>query len=143
MPSSHLILVSGPRLNFSPLEAKNPSVFSWFSHNFHHSKKQRHYFANKGLYSQFRSVQSLSCVRLFATPLTAAHQASLSITNSKLMSIKSVMLTNHLILCCPLLLCLQSFPTSGTFQMSQLLASGGQNIEVSAPASVLPMNTQD
>ena len=54
------------------------------------------------------SVQSLSRVRLFVTPWTTAHQASLSITNSqnllKLMSIKSVMPSNHLILCCPLLL---------------------------------------
>ena len=50
----------------------------------------------------------LSCVQIFVTPWTAAHQASLSITNSqsllKLMSIKSVMPCNHLILCCPLLL---------------------------------------
>ena len=56
----------------------------------------------------FSSVQSLSRVRLFATPWIAAHQASLSITNSqsllKLTSIKSVMPSNHLILCCPLLL---------------------------------------
>ena len=54
------------------------------------------------------SVQSLSCVQLFATPWTAACQASLSITNSwsllKLMPIESVVLSNHLILCCPLLL---------------------------------------
>ena len=57
---------------------------------------------------QFSSVQSLSHVRLFATPWTAAHQASLSITNSrslpKLMSIESMMPSNHLILCHPLLL---------------------------------------
>ena len=57
---------------------------------------------------QFSSVQSLSCVRLFATPWTAARQASLSITNSrsllKLMSIESMMPSNHLILCHPLLL---------------------------------------
>ena len=57
---------------------------------------------------QFSSVQSLSRVRLFETPWTAAHQASLSITNSrsllKLMSIESVMPSNHLILCHPLLL---------------------------------------
>ena len=56
---------------------------------------------------QFSSVQSLSHVRLFVTPRTAARQASLSITNSwsllKLMSIESVMPSNHLILCCPLL----------------------------------------
>ena len=58
--------------------------------------------------STFSSVQSLSRVRLFATPWTAAHQASLSITNFrsllKLMSIESVMPSNHLILCCPILL---------------------------------------
>ena len=57
---------------------------------------------------QFISVQSLSCVRLFAAPWIAARQASLSITNSqsslKLMSIESVMPSSHLILCCPLLL---------------------------------------
>ena len=57
---------------------------------------------------QFSSVQSLSCVHLFATPWTAACQASLSITNSwsppKPMSIESVMPSNHLILCHPLLL---------------------------------------
>jgi len=63
---------------------------------------------------QFGPVQSLSRVRLFATPWTAAGQASLSITNSqsllKLTSIKSVMPSNHLILCHPLLL----MPSSGT-----------------------------
>ena len=55
---------------------------------------------------QLSSVQSLSCVRFFVTPWTAAHQASLAITNSqgllKIMSIKSVMPSNHLNLCCPL-----------------------------------------
>ena len=59
------------------------------------------------LNTRFSSVQSLSHVRLFATPWTAAHQASLSITNSRsllsLISIESVMLSNHLILCPPLL----------------------------------------
>ena len=58
--------------------------------------------------TQFSSVQSLSCVLLFATPWTAARQASLSITNSrsllKLMPIVSMMPFNHLILCCPFLL---------------------------------------
>ena len=48
----------------------------------------------------------------------------------------------HLILCCPLLLFLQSFPASGSFPMSQLFISGGQSIGVSASASVLPMNIQ-
>ena len=91
------------------------------------------------------SVQLLSCVQLFETPWTAAHQASLSITNPqsllKLMSIESVMLSNHLILCHPLLL-LPSFPASGSFQMSQFFASGGQSTGVSASASVLPMNVR-
>ena len=70
-----------------------------------------------------------------------------SITNSwslpKLMSIKSVMPSNHLIFCRPLLLLPSSFPTSQSFQMSQFFASGGQSIGVSASASVLPKNTQD
>ena len=64
---------------------------------------------------QFSSVQSLSHVRLFATPWTAACQASLSITNSwsppKPMSIESVMPSNHLILCRPLLLLPSIFPS--------------------------------
>ena len=99
-----------------------------------------------GLKTSFSSVQSFSGVRLFATPWTAAHQASLSITNSrsllKLVSIESVMSSNHLVLCHPLLL-LQSFPASGSFQMSQFFTSGGQSIGVSASASVLPVNIQD
>ena len=90
------------------------------------------------------SVQSLSHVRFFATPWTAAHQASLSITNSrsslKLMSIESVMPSNHLILYHPLCSCLQFFPASGSFLMSLLFASGDQSIGTSA--SVLLMNIQ-
>ena len=93
------------------------------------------------------SVQLLNHVRLFATPWTAARQASLSITNSwsllKLKSIDSVMPSNHLILCLPFSSCLQSFPASGFFQMSQFFESGGQSIGVSPLASVLPMNAQD
>ena len=92
------------------------------------------------------SVQSHSRVPLFVTPWTAVRQASLSIANSwslpKLMSIESVMPSNHLILCRSLLLPLQSFPASRSFQMSQFFASGGQSIRVSASASVLPMNIQ-
>ena len=85
---------------------------------------------------QFSSVQSLSCVWLFATPWTAACQASLSITNSqsppKPMSIESVMPSNHLILRHPLLLLPSIFPSIRvTFPMSQLFASGGQSIGVS------------
>ena len=68
---------------------------------------------------QFSSVQSLSCVPLFATPWTAAHQASLSITNFqsslKLISTELVMPSNHLILCCPLLLPPSIFPSIRVF----------------------------
>ena len=68
------------------------------------------------------SIQSLSRVQLFATPWTVACQVSLCITNSwsllRLMSIELVMPSNHLILCCPLLLPLQSFPASVSFLMS-------------------------
>ena len=91
------------------------------------------------------SVQSFSHVQLFTTPWIAARQASLSITNSqsslRLMSIKSVMPSSHLILCRPLS-CPQSFLASRSFQMSQLFTSGGQSSGVSASASVLPVNTR-
>ena len=80
-------------------------------------------------------VQSPSFVQLFMTPWTAGCQASLSLSISrslpKFMSIESVMPSNHLILC-HLFFCLQSFPASGSFPMSQLFASGGQSIGASA-----------
>ena len=75
----------------------------------------------------FSTVQSLSCVRLFVTSWTAAHQASLSITNSqsllKLISIESVMPSNHLILCCPLLLLPSIFPSIRVFSNESALHS--------------------
>ena len=94
------------------------------------------------------SVQfSHSVMSSSVTPWTTAHQASLSITSSqslpKLMSIESVMPSNHLILCRSFSFCPQSFPESGSFQMSQLFTAGGQTISISASTSVLPMNTQD
>ena len=74
---------------------------------------------------QFSSVQLLSRVQLFATPWTAAPQASLSITNSrsllKLMSIELVMPSNHLILCCPLLLPPSIFPNIRVFTNESVL----------------------
>ena len=73
----------------------------------------------------FSSVQSLTCVRLFVTPWTAACQASLSITNSrsllKLMSFESVMPSNHLILCRPLLLLPSIFPSIRVFSNESVL----------------------
>ena len=84
-----------------------------------------------------------SCI--FATPRTAEHQDSVSFTVSwslfKLMSIES---SNHLILCCPLLLLPSRYPASGSFPMNPLFPSGGQTIGTSGltTASVLPMNIQ-
>ena len=75
---------------------------------------------------QFNSVQSLSCVQLFVTPWTAVWQVSLSITNSwsllKLMSTKSVMPSNHLILCHPLLFLPSSFPSISVFSNELVLS---------------------
>ena len=90
------------------------------------------------------SVQLLSHAQLFATPWTAARQASLPIANSqsllKLMPIESVMSSNHFILCHPLLLLPSIFPSIRDFSNESL---GGPSIGVSASASVLPMNIQD
>ena len=76
-------------------------------------------------YPHSESVQPLSRVGLFATPWTAAHQASLSITYSqslpKLMSIKSVKPSNHLILCCPLFLLPSIFPSIRVFSNESVL----------------------
>ena len=96
---------------------------------------------------QFSSVQSLSRVRLFATPWIAAHQApcpsptprvhpnSCPLSRWCYLAISSSVV--------PFSSCPQSLPASGSFPMSQLFTWGGQNIGVSASASVLPMNTQD
>ena len=94
-----------------------------------------------------QSVQSLSRVRLFVTPGTAAHQASLSITNSwsllRLMSIESVMLCNHLILCSPLLFLPSIFPSIRFFSNELALYITWPKNGTSASASVFPMNIQD
>ena len=91
-------------------------------------------------------IQSLSHDGLFATPWTTAPQASLSITNSqsllKLMSIKSVMPSNHLILCNPLLLLTSIFSSTRVFPKSWLFVSGSKSIGASASESVLSMNIQ-
>ena len=75
--------------------------------------------------SQFSPVQSLSCVQLFATPWTAAHLASLSITSSwsllKLVSIELVMPSKHLVLCCPLLPLPSIFPSIRLFSSESVL----------------------
>ena len=100
----------------------------------------------KGVY-QFSSIQSLSCVRLFVTPWTATHQASPAITNSrsllKLMSIESVMPSNHLILCHPLLLLPSIFPSIRVFSNESVLCIRWPKYWSFSFASVLPMNIQD
>ena len=126
------------------------------------------------LYNCCCSSAAKSCL-ILVTSCTVAHQASLSSTISqslgKFISIESVMLSNHFILCHPLLLlppifpsnrvcsnesailsnhfilchpllCLQSFPASGSFPVSQLITSGGQSVGALASASVLPMTIQ-
>ena len=96
---------------------------------------------------QFSSVQSLSCVRLFVTPWTAAHQASCSSPTPGVHSNpcpssrwRHPAISSSVV---PFSSYPQSFPASGSFQMSQLFTSDGQSIGVSASTSVLPMNTQD
>ena len=93
---------------------------------------------------QFSSVAQ-SC-RLFATPWTAAHQASLSIQLPEFTQTHVHWggdASNYLILCHPLSSCLQSFPASGSFPTSQFFTLGGESVGLSASASVLPMNIQD
>ena len=96
-------------------------------------------------YSVSQSVHSLSHVRLFVTPWSAACQASLSITISrsspKPTSIRLVMPSKHLILCCPLLLLPSVFSSIRVFSDESILHSG-QGIRASALASILPMNIQ-
>ena len=96
---------------------------------------------------QFSSVQSLSCVQLFATPWIAAHQASLSITNSRSSHSNSCpssqwchpAISSSVI---PFSSCPQSLPASESFPMSQLFTWGGPSTGVSALASFLPKNSQ-
>ena len=97
-------------------------------------------------FSSTAVIQPLSCVWLFATPWTAAYQASLSFSISwsllKLMSIEPwchpAISSSVTFSSCP-----QSFPASGFFPMSRVLTSGGQSIGASASTSDLPMNIQD
>ena len=97
----------------------------------------------------FSSVQLLSCVRLFTTPWTAAHQGSLSMTNSqsllKLMSIESVIPSNHLTRCRPLLFLPSILPSIKVFSNESVLLIRWltYGASASASASVLPMNIQD
>ena len=97
--------------------------------------------------TEFSSVQLLNCVPLFVSPWTVAHQASLFITNSqslhKIIPLSRWCHPTSSSFVIPFFSCLQSFPTSGSFSMSQFFASGGQSIGASASASVLPMDIQN
>ena len=99
---------------------------------------------NLDLIEYVRVYCHFSHVQLFVTPWTAACQASLSLTVSwslsKFMSVESVMPSNHLFLC--LFSAFHSFPASGSFLVSRLFTSDGQNIGASALASILPMSIQ-
>ena len=92
-------------------------------------------------YCQISSVQLLSRVQLFATPWTAARQASLAFTISRslprCMSIELAISSSVVTF-----FCLHSFPASGSFLMSWLLTSGGQSTGASASASFVPVNVQ-
>ena len=100
-----------------------------------------------GIMVQFSSVQSLSFVWLFATPWTTTCQASLSIANSrsllKLMPIESVIPSNHVIFCRPLLLLPSICPRVMVFSKESVLCIRWPKIVASASASILPMTIQD
>ena len=128
MPSNHLILCCPPFI--PPSIFPNSRIFSnesvlcirwpkYWSFSFSISP------SNEYSVDQFSSVQSVSCVRLFATPWTAAHQASQSITNSqsllKLMSTESVMQSSHLILCHPLCHLPAIFPSIRVFSNESVI----------------------
>ena len=111
---THVHGVSDAIQTSHPLSSPSPPAFSFSQH--------------------FSSVQSLSRVRLFATPRTAARQAALSITNfwslHKLMSIESVMPSNHLILCHPLLLLPSILPSIRVFSKESALCIRWQSFGV-------------
>ena len=140
-PSTWGVLEVGPYKTFAKM--KGQYSFFPFSTSSNPGKSNS---STDGLSLEFIVFQLLSHVQLSATPWTAARQASLSFTVSqsllKFMCIASMMPSNHLILCHPLLLLTPTCPPSGSFLMNQLFASGGQSIGASASASVLPMNIQ-
>ena len=128
----------------SSWQGSNPCLFHWpadFFFFFYHWSTREVQFGHSVQFSH------LVVSWLFATLWTAAHQTSLSITNSqslpKFMSIELVMPYNHLILCCPLLLQSSVFASIRVFSWCWLFAWGGQSVGVSASASVLPIPRTD
>ena len=134
------ILVSFPIQQYSAVSQVPGAICTWECRGCGHIR-----YTLRTQY-KFSSVQLLSRVQLFVTPWTAALQASLSITNSrsspKPMSIELVVLSNHLILCCPLLLLPSIFPSIRVSSNESVLHIRWPNIGVLASTLVLPMNTQ-
>ena len=116
-------------MSLGSVQPAQPQVWSWLPkwsfQNPNVKTKKINRLKKSLVLSQFSSVQSLSCVRLAATPRTAAHQASLSITSSrsllKFMSFESMMPSNRLILCHPLLLLTSVFPSIRVFSNESVL----------------------
>ena len=146
-----ITIIITKQLNFSFLPSTESLIGEFFFHleensvplsfwSFLDKLKKSYYFYISS------SLQSLSRVQLFVAPWAAALQVSLSITNSQSM-LKLMCLTRwcHPTLSSSVILfsCLQSFPESESFPMSQFFASGGQSIGASASSSVLPMTSQD
>ena len=124
-----------------------PQISVTFMHSERTMLVETENFIKRCLFLIVVAVQLFSCVQLFVTPWTAAHQASLSFTNSwsllkHVHQVTDAIQPSHP-LSFPFSSCPQSFPTSGPFPMIQLFAWGGQSIGVSASASVLPMTIQD
>ena len=94
---------------------------------------------------KFSSVQSLSCVQLFETPMDCStpgfpvHHQLRELVQTYVHQVTDAISSSVI----PFSSCLQSFPASGSFPVSQFFTSGGQSIGASASASVLPMNIQD
>ena len=161
MTSGHPIICHFPLI--SPRFFQSPSLtyfISFFQQKKHKTSNVSHFiqmdiqFGRWPSDSQIRkpsfelsSVQSLRCVQLFATPWTAARQASLSITNSrslpKFMSIAAVMPSNHLILCQSLLLLPSIFPSIRVFSNESVLCMRWPKYWSLSFNIIPPMNTQD
>ena len=126
------------------VERQEENAFWWF---LHFRKWWEKDFLLWTTTIQFSWVKSLSCVRLFVTPWTAARQASLSITNSrsllKLMSIESAMPSNRLILCHPLIFLPSIFPNIKVFSNESVLCIRWPKYWSFSFTSVLPMNIRD
>ena len=139
-------------MDWLDLLAAQGTLKSLLQHLLNHSSKAtilQHsaFFIVQLSHPSVTSVQSLSRVRLFVTPWSAARQAPLSFTVSlsllKLMSIEPMMPSNHLILCRPLLLLPSIFPSIRVFSNESVLYIRGPKYWSSVSASVLPMNIQD